>query len=48
MLKTNYGDIEIELWAKEIPRACRNFIQLSLEGYYDNTLFHRIIKNFMV
>jgi peptidyl-prolyl cis-trans isomerase SDCCAG10 len=38
----------MELWSKEAPLACRNFIQLSLEGYYDNTIVHRVIKNFMV
>jgi len=36
------------LWAKECPRACRNFVQLCLEGYYDKTIFHRIIPGFMV
>jgi len=48
VLETNYGQIEIDLWTREAPRACRNFIQLSLEGYYDGTLFHRVIKDFMV
>lgn len=47
LLHTSVGDIDIELWAKEAPLACRNFIQLSLEGYYDGTLFHRVIKDFM-
>ena len=42
------GDIEIELWANETPKTCRNFIQLCMEGYYDNTIFHRIMKQFMV
>lgn len=36
------------MWPKEAPLACRNFIQLALEGYYDNTVVHRVIKNFMV
>jgi len=48
LLKTNYGNIDIELWTKEAPRACRNFIQLCLEGYYNNVIFHRIIKGFMI
>jgi len=39
---------DIELWSKEAPLACRNFIQLALEGYYDNTIVHRIVKGFMV
>lgn len=48
IMKTTYGDIEIELWAKEATKACRNFIQLALEGYYNDTIFHRISKNFVV
>lgn len=48
ILKTNYGNIDIELWTKEAPRACKNFIQLCLEGYYNNVIFHRIIKGFMI
>ena len=41
---TTSGDIDIELWSKEAPKACRNFVQLCLDGYYDNTIIHRIIK----
>ncbi|ODQ53102.1 cyclophilin-like protein [Saitoella complicata NRRL Y-17804] len=48
ILHTTKGDLEIELWSKECPKACRNFIQLCLEGYYDNTIFHRIVPNFIV
>ncbi|CAM9249133.1 unnamed protein product [Choristocarpus tenellus] len=48
LLHTSYGDIDIELWSKECPKACRNFVQLAMEGYYDNTVFHRIIPKFMV
>lgn len=48
LLKTSVGDIDIELWAKETPKACRNFIQLCMEGYYDGTIFHRLIKGFIV
>ena len=48
ILTTTMGDIDVELWPKEAPLACRNFIQLCLEGYYDNTMFHRIIAKFMV
>lgn len=47
MLKTTVGDIDVELWAKETPKACRNFIQLCLEGYYENTIFHRVVKDFI-
>ncbi|XP_076166913.1 spliceosome-associated protein CWC27 homolog [Ptiloglossa arizonensis] len=48
VMKTTVGDIDLELWTKETPKACRNFIQLCMEGYYDNTIFHRIIKGFIV
>ncbi|KAI8082530.1 cyclophilin-like domain-containing protein [Gilbertella persicaria] len=48
ILHTTSGDIEIELWGKEAPKATRNFIQLCLEGYYDGTIFHRIVPNFIV
>lgn len=45
---TSCGDIDIELWSKEAPKTCRNFVQLCMEGYYDNTIFHRVVKNFIV
>ncbi|KAM8828343.1 spliceosome-associated protein CWC27 homolog [Spinachia spinachia] len=48
LLKTSAGDIDIELWSKEAPKACRNFVQLSLEGYYDGTVFHRVVPEFIV
>ncbi|KAH8405042.1 hypothetical protein KR222_005557 [Zaprionus bogoriensis] len=48
LLKTTVGDIDIELWARECPKACRNFVQLCLEGYYDGTTFHRLVKGFIV
>uniref|UniRef100_A0A667XAZ6 Spliceosome-associated protein CWC27 homolog n=1 Tax=Myripristis murdjan TaxID=586833 RepID=A0A667XAZ6_9TELE len=48
LLKTSAGDIDIELWSKEAPKACRNFVQLCMEGYYDGTLFHRVVPDFIV
>lgn len=48
LLKTTAGEIDLELWSKEAPKACRNFIQLCLEGYYDNTIFHRVVPEFIV
>lgn len=45
-LNTNYGTLGIELWGKECPLACRNFIQLCLEGYYDQSVFHRLVPGF--
>jgi len=40
--------LDVELWCNEAPRACRNFIQLCLEGYYDETIFHRLVPGFMI
>ncbi|ANB13468.1 putative peptidylprolyl isomerase CWC27 [Sugiyamaella lignohabitans] len=48
ILHTTKGPIEIELWAKETPLTSRNFIQLCLNGYYDNCTFHRVVKDFIV
>lgn len=48
LLTTSHGDLEIELWAKEVPKACRNFVQLCLEGYYDTVIFHRLVKDFVI
>jgi peptidyl-prolyl cis-trans isomerase SDCCAG10 len=48
VLRTSLGDLDVELWPKEAPRAVRNFVQLCLEGYYDGTVFHRVIKDFMI
>ncbi|OAD57885.1 Peptidyl-prolyl cis-trans isomerase CWC27 like protein, partial [Eufriesea mexicana] len=39
-MKTTVGDIELELWAKETPKAYRNFIQSCMEGYWDDIIFH--------
>ncbi|CAI5957584.1 unnamed protein product [Closterium sp. NIES-65] len=48
VVTTTLGDLDIELWPREAPKAVRNFVQLCLEGYYDKTIFHRIIIGFMV
>ncbi|XP_018059569.1 PREDICTED: uncharacterized protein LOC108694515 [Atta colombica] len=47
VMKTTVGDIDLELWTKEAPKACRNFIQLCMESYYNDTIFHRILKGFI-
>ncbi|CAF3975604.1 unnamed protein product, partial [Rotaria sp. Silwood1] len=36
-----------ELFSKECPLACRNFVQLCMDGYYDGTVFHRVVPNFI-
>lgn len=48
VLRTSAGDIDIELWPKEAPLACRNFVQLCMENYYDATIFHRLVPGFIV
>ncbi|XP_053684662.1 spliceosome-associated protein CWC27 homolog [Sabethes cyaneus] len=48
LLRTTVGDIDIELWSRECPLACRNFVQLCMEGYYNGTLFHRMVRGFIV
>lgn len=48
VMQTTFGDLEIELWCKEAPKATRNFIQLCLEGYYDGTIIHRVVPGFIV
>lgn len=48
IFRTTHGDLEIELWATECPKACRNFCQLILEGYYNDTIFHRVIRDFII
>lgn len=48
VLKTSYGELEIELWSQEAPKACKNFIQLCLEGYYNDLPFHRLIPGFLI
>lgn len=45
---TDKGAIKLALFAKETPITVNNFVFLSREGFYDNVVFHRIIKGFMV
>ena len=47
-LETNYGTITLELSADKAPGTVANFIKLAESGFYDGTLFHRVIKNFMI
>lgn len=48
VLKTNLGDIEIELFKDEVPNTVANFVKLSNDGFYNGTKFHRVIKDFMI
>ncbi|MBX3432758.1 MAG: peptidylprolyl isomerase [Pirellulales bacterium] len=47
-LKTNKGDIRLELFAEKCPQTVANFEKLVGEGYYDGLKFHRVIEDFMV
>lgn len=47
VLITTQGNLEIEIWAKEMPLAARNFITHCHAGVYDNTYFHRIASSFV-
>lgn len=47
-LKTSKGDIELELDAEKAPVTVENFLQYVRDGFYDDTIFHRVIPNFMI
>lgn len=48
ILHTNYGDITIKLFAEQAPKTVANFVNYVREGFYDDTLFHRVIRGFMI
>ncbi|KAL1883017.1 hypothetical protein VTK73DRAFT_92 [Phialemonium thermophilum] len=48
IIRTTQGDLSVELFAKQTPLTCRNFLQHSLDGYYDNTIFHRLVPGFIL
>ncbi|MCJ1224212.1 Peptidyl-prolyl isomerase cwc27 [Toensbergia leucococca] len=48
LLETTSGDLELELFAKQTPLTSRNFLQLCLDGYYTNTIFHRLVPGFVL
>ncbi len=48
VMKTTAGDIEISLNAKQTPITVNNFVFLAKDGFYDNVIFHRVIKGFMI
>jgi cyclophilin family peptidyl-prolyl cis-trans isomerase len=47
-MKTSEGKIQIELWADKAPITVKNFVSYVEEGFYDGTIFHRVIDNFMI
>ena len=47
-IKTNHGDIKIQLFPEQAPMTVENFVRLAQKGYYDKTIFHRVISDFMI
>lgn len=47
-IKTNLGEIKIQLFEKQAPKTVNNFVQLAEKGYYDGVIFHRVIPDFMI
>lgn len=48
IIHTTYGDIHIRLFPDAAPKAVENFVVHSKQGYYNNTIFHRVIRKFMI
>lgn len=48
VIHTSYGDIHIRLFPDAAPKAVENFVTHSRRGYYNNTIFHRVIRKFMI
>lgn len=48
LLKTTYGDITLQLHADQAPKTVANFVQYVKDGFYNGTIFHRVIGNFMI
>ncbi len=47
-LKTNHGDINIDLFASKAPVTVNNFVFLARDGFYNGVIFHRVIPSFMI
>ncbi len=47
-IKTNHGDISVELFDDKAPISCENFRQYARDGHFTDTIFHRVIPNFMI
>jgi peptidyl-prolyl cis-trans isomerase B (cyclophilin B) len=48
IIRTTFGDITLELDADKAPKTVENFLNYAREGFYDGTVFHRVIDNFMI
>ncbi len=47
-IQTNHGEITIQLFPEQAPKAVENFVNLAQQGYYDGIIFHRVIPDFMI
>ena len=47
-IKTSHGDISVELFDEKAPISCENFRQYVTDGHFSDTIFHRVIPNFMI
>ena len=47
-IETNHGKIEVELYPEIAPNTVNNFVSLEQKGFYDGTIFHRVIPGFMI
>lgn len=47
-IKTNLGIVTLELYPEKAPQTVENFLQYVTDGFYKNTIFHRVIRNFMI
>ncbi|MGI2260882.1 peptidylprolyl isomerase [Shewanella sp. GXUN23E] len=47
-LHTNHGDIKLQMFADKAPATVENFIQYAKDGFFDGTIFHRVIDGFMI
>src|SRR5438067_4013530 len=48
VIKTSEGDMVVQFWTDAAPNTIENFKKLARQGFYDGTIFHRIVKDFMV
>src|SRR6201993_1196004 len=48
VIKTNEGEMVVQFWTDAAPNTVENFKKLARQGFYDGTIFHRIVKGFMI
>lgn len=48
IIRTTFGEITVELDSEKAPKTVENFLEYAKEGFYDGTVFHRVIDNFMI